>query len=365
MRTPTPRAAKAIGMKTPIFKSIPTRQVASSKTKKEKQTARVIFPQVQSKADSHIKEVAVSKPKSHVEKEAFISKKIFDAFCAEIIDEKIYQINLFDSQFLILNELLPSLNAYRRESIMTHPSATREEEPCNEHFNDNKSESVVQDHCQENKENIGSSSKSDMHREVDLGTEEQIMTTPKIQELTTDEQRDEPVWYDSQNTIPDDLLPSLDVYSKRFIFLYDSYESFGHYSAVFTEIEKLAAIIPLCLQQPDFYIKKGIDVENHSRYKDKDSSYMFDVLFQENLPQQSSESLDYGLYMVTYAECLPYDHKVLANEFDPNALRIRYAALLWDYETQKQDTNAHSDVEEPLRPAKQSRITSVTEVFDV
>ncbi|KAF3654274.1 hypothetical protein FXO38_15214 [Capsicum annuum] len=331
MRTPTPRAAKAIGMKTPIFKSIPTRQVASSKTKKEKQTARVIFPQVQSKADSHIKEVAVSKPKSHVEKEAFISKKIFDAFCAEIIDEKIYQINLFDSQFLILNELLPSLNAYRRESIMTHPSATREEEPCNEHFNDNKSESVVQDHCQENKENIGSSSKSDMHREVDLGTEEQIMTTPKIQELTTDEQRDEPVWYDSQNTIPDDLLPSLDVYS-RHIRIFPQ-----KYPFVYHPIDGI------------------MDTKIVNKYMN---------LISEDLLKVHAKR-DYGLYMVTYAECLPYDHKVLANEFDPNALRIRYAALLWDYETQKQDTNAHSDVEEPLRPAKQSRITSVTEVFDV
>ncbi|PHT41438.1 hypothetical protein CQW23_20292 [Capsicum baccatum] len=69
--------------------------------------------------------------------------------------------------------------------------------------------------------------------------------------------------------------------------------------------------------------------------------------------------------MVTYAECLSYGHKVLANKFDPNTLRTRYAALLWEYGTKKQDTNAQSDVESPLRPARQSRITSVTEVFDV
>ncbi|KAM3341584.1 hypothetical protein P3S68_026550 [Capsicum galapagoense] len=92
---------------------------------------------------------------------------------------------------------------------------------------------------------------------------------------------------------------------------------------------------------------------------------MFDVLFQESLPQQSSRSLDCGVYMVTYAECLSYGHKILANEFDPNALRTRYVALLWDYGTRKQDVNAHSNVEAPLRPSSQSRITSVTEVFDV
>ncbi|PHT51468.1 hypothetical protein CQW23_11215 [Capsicum baccatum] len=92
---------------------------------------------------------------------------------------------------------------------------------------------------------------------------------------------------------------------------------------------------------------------------------MFDVLFQESLPQQPSGSLDCGVYMVTYAECLSYGHKILANEFDPNALRTRYVALLWNYGTRKQDVNAHSNVEAPLRPPRQSRITSVTEVFDV
>ncbi|PHT32972.1 hypothetical protein CQW23_29309 [Capsicum baccatum] len=61
-----------------------------------------------------------------------------------------------------------------------------------------------------------------MHEEVDLGTEEQIMTTPKIQELTTDEQRDESVWPDSQNTIPDELLPSLNFYSSKSIIVHPS-----------------------------------------------------------------------------------------------------------------------------------------------
>ncbi|PHU10064.1 hypothetical protein BC332_21924 [Capsicum chinense] len=233
-----------------------------------------------------------------------------------------------------------------------------------------------------------------MHGEVDLGTEEQIMKTPKIQELTTDEQRDETVLPDSQDKIPDDLLPSLNVYSsksiivhpsanrelqtpipklrirrpskfkespytmkfgsatvediyipvnikkkhhrvlailsfsEKCIFLYDSYESSGHYSAIFDIIEKSVVIIPLYLEYCDFYVKKGIHLENHPRYKDKDSSDMFDVLFQESLPQQPSGSLDCGVYMVTYAECLSYGHKILANEFDLNALRTRYAVLL-------------------------------------
>ncbi|KAF3613735.1 hypothetical protein FXO38_36086 [Capsicum annuum] len=457
----------------------------------------------QSKADSHVEEVALSKPERHIE------KKAYDEFRDKIIVEKTNGTNLSDSQFTIPDELLPSLNAYRRESNMTQPSTTREEEPSDEHFNNKKFEFVVQHHCQEKNKNIGSSSKLDMHGEVDLSTEEQIMTPPKIQELSTDEQRNEPVCPDSQSTILDKLLPSLNADSSKSIIVHPSrqlqtpvqkirirrpfkfkespyttkfdsavessaghihifpqkhpfayhpidgivdtkivnkfmdwisedllkvhakrkanedhfkrekstipvmhfgvetvedknrfytmrfpdktwtssqidvcfyylrkkpkydpnrsykfstvdcnfmniirfvrdansvddaksciflYESSSHYSIVLGKIEKLATIIPLCLQQCNFYVKKGIQVENHPRYKDKDSSDMFDVLFQENLPQQPSESLDCGVYMVTYAECVSYGHKVLANEFDPNARRIRYVVLLWDYEIQK------------------------------
>ncbi|PHU14869.1 hypothetical protein BC332_16074 [Capsicum chinense] len=124
-------------------------------------------------------------------------------------------------------------------------------------------------------------------------------------------------------------------FSERCIFLYNSYESSGHYVVVLAEIEKIAKIIPLCLQACDFYVKKGIDLQNHPRYKDKESSNMFDVLFEDDLPQQPSGSLNCGVFMVTYAEYLSYGHKVIATEFDPNTLRTRYVALLWDYEIRK------------------------------
>ncbi|PHT42976.1 hypothetical protein CQW23_17001 [Capsicum baccatum] len=80
-------------------------------------------------------------------------------------------------------------------------------------------------------------------------------------------------------------------FSEKCIFLYESSESSGYYPAVLAEIEKLAEIILLCLQACDFYDKKGIDLQNHLRYKDKDSTDMFDVSFEENFPQKPSGSL--------------------------------------------------------------------------
>ncbi|KAF3638752.1 hypothetical protein FXO38_23076 [Capsicum annuum] len=154
-------------------------------------------------------------------------------------------------------------------------------------------------------------------------------------------------------------------FSERCIVLYNSYESSGHHPVVLAKIEKLAEIIPLCLQSCDFNDKKVIDLQNHPRYKDKDSSNMFDILFEENFPQQPSGSLDCRIYMVTYTECFSYGHKIVLTEFDPNALRTRYAALLWDYNIRKQEANSHSDIEAPSRPTRQSIITSITEVVDV
>ncbi|KAF3630343.1 hypothetical protein FXO38_27209 [Capsicum annuum] len=114
----------------------------------------------------------------------------------------------------------------------------------------------------------------------------------------------------------------------------NSYESSGHYVVVLAEIEKLSGIIPLYLQAYE-------------------------------LLQQSSEILDYGLYIVIYAECLYYGKRVPLIEFNPNILCTRYAALLWDYGMRKQEASAHSDVEEPLRLGRHSRINSVTEVLEI
>ncbi|PHT83869.1 hypothetical protein T459_12312 [Capsicum annuum] len=251
----------------------------------------------------------------------------------KISDDKVDETNLRNSQFIISDELLPNLNAYRRKSITTPLSAIREE-LTNEHLNDKKSESLVEDHYQLLPNMNADSSKSII---VHLYDNRELQTP--VQKFRI---RRSSKFMESPYMI-----------------------KFGSTVVVLDEIKKLAEIIPLYLQACDFYDKKGIDLQNHPRYKDKDSSDMFDVLFKENLPQQSSGSLDFDLYMVIYAECLSYGHKILSNEFDPNALRTRYITLLWDYGTRKQEANVHSDVEAPLRPTRQSQITSVIEVFDV
>ncbi|KAM3325566.1 hypothetical protein P3S67_000691 [Capsicum chacoense] len=85
----------------------------------------------------------------------------------------------------------------------------------------------------------------------------------------------------------------------------------------------------------------------------------------ENVPQQPSGSLDCGLYMVTYAECLTFGEGVPSVDFDPDLIRIRYASLLWDYGTKKAKVKAQSDDEAPMRPLRIIELTEGTEVVDI
>ncbi|XP_047253566.1 uncharacterized protein LOC107844173 [Capsicum annuum] len=296
-RTPPHHAVKAAVMKTPVFKSIPTRQASSSKTKEGKKTVRVTFPQVCQKFKgvreefTRIRQLVKKKFKKMVKaiehskqqhEDAEVEAQQMDYAGVEtspqqfspIVDqnldenqddycEKLDDTNLSDSQFTIPDELLPSLNAYRRENITRHPLATSEEEQINEHFNDKKSESVVQEHCQKNKENVDSSSKADMHGEVDVGTEEQIMTTPKTQDLTIDEKGDETVLPDSQDTISDDLLSTLNVYSSKSIIVHPSANR-----EIQTPIAKLRIKRPSKFKESPYtmkFVSAGESSEGHIR----------------------------------------------------------------------------------------------------
>ncbi|PHT38688.1 hypothetical protein CQW23_22261 [Capsicum baccatum] len=85
----------------------------------------------------------------------------------------------------------------------------------------------------------------------------------------------------------------------------------------------------------------------------------------EDLPQQLSGSLDCGLYMVTYAECLIFGEVVSSVDFDPDRIHTKYASLLWDYSLKKEEVKALNDDEAPMRPPRKIGITEDTEVHDI
>ncbi|KAF3660903.1 hypothetical protein FXO37_13165 [Capsicum annuum] len=203
---------------------------------------------------------------------------------------------------------------------------------------------------------------------------------------------------DSQNTLPDELLPSLNTYvnlermtwhmvdhmfipvhikakhhwvlavisfNHRCIYVYDSLSAAGHDAEELTEIEKLAKVIPICLIECKFYENKGIDIDNHPNYKLNDKMDLFGVSIVENVPQEPSGSLDCGLYMVMYAECLTFGEAVPCIDLDPDLIRIRYTSLLWDYSTRKANAKAQSDDEAAMRPLRITELTEGTEVVDI
>ncbi|PHT54790.1 hypothetical protein CQW23_03276 [Capsicum baccatum] len=168
-----------------------------------------------------------------------------------------------DSQQLIPDELLQSINLdyLHSEKVVQHNCQTSDEKI---------DDTCIEDHDQD-QHLIEYINEFRMHAAVPWNTVEDIFIPINIKKKHH--------W----------VLAVLS-FSERCIFLYDSYESSGHYAAVFAEIEKIAKIISLCLQACDFYVKKGIDHQNHPRYKDKESSDIFDVLFEDDLPQQPSGS---------------------------------------------------------------------------
>ncbi|KAF3637622.1 hypothetical protein FXO38_23648 [Capsicum annuum] len=124
-------------------------------------------------------------------------------------------------------------------------------------------------------------------------------------------------------------------FNNRIIYVYDSLSAAGHDVVLLTEIGKLAEM---------------------------DS---FGVSVVENVPQQLSGSLDCGLYMVTYAECLTFGEGVPFVYFDPALIRIIYTSLLWHYGTRKAEAEAKSDDEAPMRPLQKIELTKGTEVHDI
>ncbi|XP_069145067.1 uncharacterized protein [Solanum lycopersicum] len=121
----------------------------------------------------------------------------------------------------------------------------------------------------------------------------------------------------------------------------------GHDAAIKAEIVNLSQLIPLKLTINEYYNNKGIDVSQAQQENE-----FFNVVFIDNVPQQSHGSLDCGIYILAFAEYLSYGQGIPVNVFDASCLRSRYATLLCNYGQQKNDAGAISDNEAPPRYSK-------------
>ncbi|PHT42400.1 hypothetical protein CQW23_16425 [Capsicum baccatum] len=100
-------------------------------------------------------------------------------------------------------------------------------------------------------------------------------------------------------------------------------------------------------------------------YKEKTDQHAFDAHIVDGIVQQSSGTLDCGLFVTTYAEFLGERNLIPSLEFDPKKYRTRYASLLWDYSVNKACTGYVSDNQDPPRLKPTFIQSEDTEMIDV
>ncbi|PHT42591.1 hypothetical protein CQW23_16616 [Capsicum baccatum] len=100
-------------------------------------------------------------------------------------------------------------------------------------------------------------------------------------------------------------------------------------------------------------------------YKKKMDQHVFDVHIIDGIIQQSSDTLDCGLFVAAYTEFLSDRHQILSSKFDPKKQRTRYTSLLWDYGVNKACTGYVSDNQDPPRPKRTFIRSEDTEMIDV
>ncbi|KAF3627337.1 hypothetical protein FXO37_29899 [Capsicum annuum] len=153
------------------------------------------------------------------------------------------------------------------------------------------------------------------------------------------------------------------VIKERCIRVYDSMK--GHRGHA-DEIKELAEMLSTYLTISDFFEKKDcIDWSLLNAYKKKTDQHAFDVHIVDGIVQQSSGTLDCGLFVAAYAEFLSDLHQIPSSEFDSKKHRTRYASLLWDYGVNKACTEYVSDNQDPPRPKCTFIRSEDTEMIDV
>ncbi|XP_059310340.1 uncharacterized protein LOC132061575 [Lycium ferocissimum] len=75
---------------------------------------------------------------------------------------------------------------------------------------------------------------------------------------------------------------------------------------------------------------KSIDLVKDPAYADKGQIDILEVVYVDNLPQQTAGSTDCGVFVAAYAEYLTSGERI-PDVIDAHMRRMRYGALLWDY----------------------------------
>ncbi|PHT38786.1 hypothetical protein CQW23_22359 [Capsicum baccatum] len=272
-------------------------------------------------------ELAKSLNKSSENVDDFISKKVFDKLHNEVLQEMKFIRGLVSTR---CDEIMNAISEIKvTEEINENQSASLME-VYNEDKDDVLNAKLIDSNIGEAHISYSQFSFSDeVLRSINLDfiksnlkVEDESMNTGGAAEMTVttsveDESKAKHHW-----------VLAVISFNDRCIYVYDSLSSAGHDAEVFVEVEKLAEAIPICLVACKFYEKKDIDITNHPNYKFYDKMNLFDVYVVEDLPQQPSGSLDCGLSMVKYAECLTFGDLVSPVDFDPNLIRMRYASIL-------------------------------------
>ncbi|KAF3685464.1 putative protein EIN4-like [Capsicum annuum] len=125
------------------------------------------------------------------------------------------------------------------------------------------------------------------------------------------------------------------------IRVYDSIK--GHRGHA-DEIKELAKMLSTYLIISDFFEKKDrTDWSLLDAYKEKTDQHAFNVHIVDRIVQQSSGTLDCGLFVAAYAEFLSDRHQIPSSEFNSKKHRTRYASLLWEYGVNKACTGYVSE----------------------
>ncbi|PHU12199.1 hypothetical protein BC332_19129 [Capsicum chinense] len=78
----------------------------------------------------------------------------------------------------------------------------------------------------------------------------------------------------------------------------------------------------------------------------------FDVDYVQNIPQQTSDSLDCGVFVYAYAEILSEGLQVHSCRFDAASQCVCYASLLWHYGVKKANEGYTTDNGDLPQPRK-------------